>query len=155
MPPPVENDSVARHVRINNLLLWILPTAMLLTGTLNIPLSLTNSVGEPFRAWSYAGSSFGCLLAIAMLVGDFYLWRSHSPTYKLKVLRQCAIGGLILISWQLIVNVRAGVLVSGSGSVKSSVEFSLLTLTSILGFTWWNLILRIRQEHRRSGALNS
>ena len=152
MPQVANNEPFSRPPNVESAVMWILPSAMLMVGIVNVPLALTSSVGEPFRAWAYFGSSFGCLLAVAMLVGDAFIRRSPNLQYVHRVLRQCVTGGLILICWLIFLNFRAGMLLTNSNSLKNSVEFSLLTLTSILGFTWWNLMLRIRHGQRREMA---
>ena len=102
-------------------LLWILPITMLLIGVLDILLELSDKVGEPFRAWAFYESSFGSLLAIAMLTGDNSIRRSSNLSFKLKVLRQCVTGGLVLLGRQVILNVRAGVLLANAEGLKDSV----------------------------------
>ncbi len=154
MPQVANNVPNSQLRRVERVVMWILPFAMLLVGIFNVPLALTSSVGDPFRAWAYFGSSFGCLLAVAMLVGDEFIRKSPNSEYVLKVLGQCVTGGLILICWLFLLNIRAGMLLLNSNNLKNSVEFSLLTLTSILGFAWWNLMLRIRQGQRREVARN-
>jgi hypothetical protein len=146
--PPASRRQLLRQSTFEKNVMWALPMAMLLIGIINVPLALTNNVGERFGSWAYFGSASGCLLAMAMLVADRYLTKAYDPLYLRKVMWQCVRGGLILISWLVFLNVRAGLFLSGSENLKNSVEFSLLTLISILGFIWWNLMVQLRQKER-------
>ena len=155
MQQPANRCPILQQSTFEKIVMWFLPTAMLLIGLVNVPLALTDNVGERFGSWAYFGSLSGCVLAVAMLAGDRYLTNAYDSLYLRKVMWQCVKGGLILIFWLIFLNVRAGMFLSDSENLKNSVEFSLLTLTSILSFTWWNLILQLRRRHRGRAVLDN
>jgi hypothetical protein len=135
-----------RSFSVQRRVLGIVPIVMIVIGAVIVIATLSGTSRTNFQAWSYAGAFTEFAAAIGMLIGYRFMFKTASDRAAESAARQCLQGGLCFLGVSIYWNIRSFLAFPPHASMGNAIEFSVLTLMTILFMGWLDTVcLRLRR----------